>query len=198
MLSPSRCAPSCVAEQVEDRLISLSLTLSHQQPSFALRSCYLKNTFTLICVYMWITPCPCIYVTALQPGEIYPPPLNRSHKGCCASRATPKKQFQSISSSPVLVICFLFSAAYFFPLSWLNVIHLKAVLMISTHAQNSRRSDTHKHTHTSRSHISYCLGWIRLSRTGVKSFNILPLPRGSCLCPLTPEQMSEIPVAAVH
>lgn len=147
MLSPSRSAPSCVPEQVEDKLISLSLTLSHQQPSFAVRSCYLKNTFTLICVYMWITPYPCIYVAALQPGEIYPLPLNCSHKGCCASRATPKKQFQSISSSPVLVICILFLSCLLFSLSWLNVIHLKAVLMISTHAQNSCRSDKHTHTH---------------------------------------------------
>lgn len=39
MLFLSRSAPSGVPEQVEDKLISLCLTLSHQQPSFALRSC---------------------------------------------------------------------------------------------------------------------------------------------------------------
>lgn len=35
MLFLSRSAPSTVPEQVENKLISLSLTLSHQQPSFA-------------------------------------------------------------------------------------------------------------------------------------------------------------------
>lgn len=147
MLSPSRCAPSCVAEQVEDRLISLSLTLSHQQPSFALRSCYLKNTFTLICVYMWITPYPCIYVTALQPGEIYPPPLNRSHKGCCASHATPKKQFQSISSSPVLVICFLFLSCLLFS-SLLAECHSSQGGAHDIHTCTELSSQRHAQAHT--------------------------------------------------
>lgn len=147
LLFLSRSSPSCVPEQVEDKLITLSLTLSHQQPSFALRSCYLKSTFTLIWVYMGITPYPCIYVAALQPGEINPLPLFTQRPLCFIHHTKEAVPVNFLKSCLGNLHLFFSSALFFLSLTWLSVIYLHAALMISAHTQKPCRSDSHKHTH---------------------------------------------------
>lgn len=80
-----------------------------------------------------------------------------------------------------------FSASLFLlSLFRLSVIHLTALLIKPTQTQSSCGRHMHKHTHHTL--ISLCrLDWIELSGTGVRSFNILPAPWGSCLCLLSPE-----------
>lgn len=148
MLCLSCSTPSGVAEQVEDKLISLRLTLSHRQPSLALWSCVTWNTLSLLSVYIYMDHTISMYIYDCITARRDTQPLNCSHKDSSALPATPKEQFQSISSSPVLVICILFLSCSLFPsfslsLSWLSVFHLKAVLIIPTHTQNSCRRDTH-------------------------------------------------------
>lgn len=152
MLILSRSAPSGVPEQVEDKLISLSLTLSHQQPSLAPWSCVSWNTPLLLSV--------CIYVDHTISMYIYGWITARRDISTAFELFTQRQLCLSCHTKGAIPVDFIQSCLgnlhpfsqllSFFPSfspSWLSVVHLKALLIIPTHTQNSCRRDTHKRTH---------------------------------------------------
>lgn len=184
MLFLSDSAPSGISEQVGDKLMPRSDALLPTTIACALILCYLKRAFIVICLPTWIAQYLCIHAWITAGWDTSTLPLNSPHKGDSDLHATPKKQFQSISYISVFVICILlaqllsfpakFYSPSFFFISCFSVFHLQSVLVKVSHICHTDTGELTAHSQR----ISYWFGRIRLSKLGVRTFNIFSGFRG--------------------